>query len=1003
LRLVYHNEELPNDLLLAYDENIVRHWKRITERRNRGGHVLHMKYFQYLALLFTEIYLDRYFRGPEKLLADLNAHVEAFNAGQVHVPGAGVPGGPIPEASRVDAFTRDDLNKVAFWMAMGAGKTLIMHVNVLQYLHYLELHGRKSDLNRIILLTPNEGLSRQHLEEFALSGIPADLFQKDAPTLFTEKAVEVIDIHKLREEMGQKTVAVEAFEGNNLVLVDEGHAGARTDTGVWMERRRQLCERGFSFEYSATFGQAMQGRERDLAHVYAKAIILDYSYRHFYRDGYGKEYHILNLADDSDEDARRRYFTACLLAFYQQQKLYRDRAAEFRPYLIEKPLLIFVGGKVTAIRKEGGRPVSDVTDILLLLAEFVRDRRTSVAIIKRLLAGKSDLLDPAGRDIFSDAYTYLGTLGTTPEQVYEDVLATLLNAPHGGALHVENLKGTDGEIALRIGDNEPFGLVNVGDASGLCRLCETHDELAVADRDFSGSLFQGINAEDSTVNVLIGSKKFTEGWSSWRVSTMGLMNIGRTEGPMIIQLFGRGVRLKGWDYTLKRSGKIVGLRAPRHILTLETLNVFGVRADYMGHFRKYLEDEGLPSEEERVAVTLPVVKNLGRKKLKVIRLPDEIDFKRNGPKPTLAEPPDHIRRHPVAVDWYPKLQAMASVGRGGSPQTVVRAPAYFDDVHLAFMDLDAVYFEIQRHKNERAWHNLNLPREAVGELLQRKDWYVLYASDEAMQFRSFRGVRTWQEMAAALLKKYCDRYYYHRKREYEQDHLEIRELDESDPNFFDEYQLMVAQSRSDIVEKLKELEGILRSGKLREFDVPSLRVVMFDRHLYQPLLHAEGDAVEVRPVTLETVSERDFVLDLKAFCVGNPGFLAGKELYLLRNLSRGRGIGFFEAGGFYPDFILWLLAGAHQYISFVDPKGLRNVEGLQDPKVRFHETIKELERDLADPDVTLNLFIVSGTRYDDLLFRDAATRVDLEARNVLFQYEGRPTYVSQLLSSIVKH
>ena len=56
--------------------------------------------------------------------------------------------------------------------------------------------------------------------------------------------------------------------------------------------------------------------------------------------------------------------------------------------------------------------------------------------------------------------------------------------------------------------------------------------------------------------VLIGSKKFTEGWSSWRVSTMGLMNVGQGEGAQIIQLFGRGVRLKGHCMSLKRSGKI---------------------------------------------------------------------------------------------------------------------------------------------------------------------------------------------------------------------------------------------------------------------------------------------------------------------------------------------------------------------------------------------------------------------------------------------------------------
>ena len=68
---------------------------------------------------------------------------------------------------------------------------------------------------------------------------------------------------------------------------------------------------------------------------------------------------------------------------------------------------------------------------------------------------------------------------------------------------------------------------------------------STGEREFSGSLFHEINKPHSTVNLLIGSKKFTEGWNSWRVSTMGLMNVGKTEGSQIIQLFGRGVRLKG--------------------------------------------------------------------------------------------------------------------------------------------------------------------------------------------------------------------------------------------------------------------------------------------------------------------------------------------------------------------------------------------------------------------------------------------------------------------------
>ena len=93
---------------------------------------------------------------------------------------------------------------------------------------------------------------------------------------------------KLKEETGEKTVAVDAFEGNHLVLVDEGHRGASAGgDGTWMRFRNALCEKGFSFEYSATFGQAVKGNQ-GLTDLYARSTLFDYSYRWFYGDGVGK-------------------------------------------------------------------------------------------------------------------------------------------------------------------------------------------------------------------------------------------------------------------------------------------------------------------------------------------------------------------------------------------------------------------------------------------------------------------------------------------------------------------------------------------------------------------------------------------------------------------------------------------------------------------------------------------------------------------------------------------
>jgi hypothetical protein len=161
--------ELPDDLLLEYDQTIVAVTQRLNERRlMKGEPPIVWKYFQYLALLFTEIYLDRYFRNPRALLVALNQRVAAWNEGVEAADRIT----PLDESA--DAWPQ--LNKVAFWMATGSGKTLLMHAHILRYRRFLQAHGRSHELNRSILLTPNEGLSQQHLREFENAGIEAEIF-----------------------------------------------------------------------------------------------------------------------------------------------------------------------------------------------------------------------------------------------------------------------------------------------------------------------------------------------------------------------------------------------------------------------------------------------------------------------------------------------------------------------------------------------------------------------------------------------------------------------------------------------------------------------------------------------------------------------------------------------------------------------------------------------------------------------------------------------------------
>jgi hypothetical protein len=143
-----------------------------------------------------------------------------------------------------------------------------------------------------------------------------------------------------------------------------------------------------------------------------------------------------------------------------------------------------------------------------------------------------------------------------------------------------------------------------------------------------------------------------------------------------------------------------------------------------------------------------------------------------------------------------------------------------------------------------------------------------------------------------------------------------------------------------------------------------------------------------------------FVEDLKAFHDNADGFFDDKELYLLRNLSKGRGVGFFEAGNFHPDFILWLLVSDRQHVIFVDPKGIRNL-GASDPKIQFFKTIKEIEQRLQDPKVVLDSFIVSNTPSYTMQMLWSMAKPAMASQHILFQEEDKDTYVRSMLVKVV--
>lgn len=943
------------DDLLEYHANITTLSERL---RMAAAHGRTWKPHQYLALLFAERFFDRYFGDREALLRDLNR----FRPGRGNEP----------------IYRDEDLRLLAIQSATGSGKTLLMHANILQYRRYLRRAGGR--LNNIVLLTPNERMSEQHERELRVSGLHARLFSPDAPKdLF--RPVEILDINKLAEKKGIKRVAVSDFGDDNLVLVDEGHLGASGKT--WRQRRAELARGGFTIEYSATFDQVTR-RDDDLRRAYAKGLLFDYGYHDFHADGYGKDYRISNLPRGMEDANSDMYLLGCLLTFYQQCRLYRKLTGERHPFHLSRPLWVFLGKTVRGSSRVDEEAKSDVLRILDFLGFFLARDEVVTPMLGRLLEGRSGLAHPVGGgDYFAGRFPHLS--GEGPARLYRDICETLFYA--AGRLRVVYLTTGDGELHLRVGDADPFGVVNVGDSAGLYKLLsrrENPDFDLERNPGFSDRLFHEVDRPDSPVTVVVGARRFIAGWNSWRVSTMGLMHVGVGEGPEIIQMFGRGVRLKGWNLTLKRHRESGGPPPSdaAGLAELETLHIFGLRANYMEAFEQILRAEGIAFEP----VPLPVTWNFAKKTdLKLIRRKKDLEYEKSRERPRLPGPREPLRPR-VDLDLYSRLQSTESAGAStDTGREAAESPSpeknrVFLPDFAGFFRRDRVYAALLDHKRRRGWHNLVIDRGTVDALLEDEDWYDLRIPPEALREKGFARIRQLEDIAVALLSEYAEVCWRSQRRAWDHERLEVVKLTANDPNHIREYRLSAHAGETELVEQVRDLAKDVAAN-----EVPGLWALWYEQHAYRPLLQAnEKCRVTVQPAALDKNEAK--VVDRLAGLARPPApVLEGRELFLIRNLTGGRGVSFFDDFHYYPDFIVWLKGEADQHVVFLDPKGLSRFGRRERSKVGLHTEIREIEAKAreSDPDLFLHSYVLSVTPPEDI-GEEERSRAEWERDGVYF-------------------
>ena len=325
---------------------------------------------------------------------------------------------------------------------------------------------------------------------------------------------------------------------------------------------------------------------------------------------------------------------------------------------------------------------------------------------------------------------------------------------------------------------------------------------------------------------------------------------------------------------------------------------------------------------------------------------------------------------PPGETWHPPA------GRSGADGlTAVVAHAGRDvsipAASLELVDWQKIYLELLEYKERKGLTNLAVrpetPRKIVA-ISQPATLYSLVADESVVAPRSFADTALLHEATVSILRKYTDKFYHVRQERWDSEHMVYTELDSEDANFQD-YTVRIARGEAQLIAAIQKL--IEEGDRIYREDTRELRSIHFDRHLYQPLLVEQGDKVKSQPPGLND-SERRFAEDMRTYCRSEKDkSLAHKEVYLLRNLSRGKGIGFFEKRGFYPDFILWIKDDFAQRIVFIDPHGMLRAEAyMHDDKARLHESLPELAKATGErtklKNVALDSFLVSATPYEDL-------------------------------------
>ncbi len=851
------------------------------------GQTFKLRYYQVLALLFTECFFT-------------DQQSDGYN-----------------ENSR-----QETQRMLAYWMATGSGKTLVMHLNVLQYLHHF--CQKDNALLQIVLTTPLANLIKQHERELA------PYIRKLNETYNNRIELTIDTTQGLLQKEDDYFHLPDEGEIRRLILVDEAHIGLTSQqSGKFRELRNRLNVRNsFLFEYSATFHNIA----KELADEYDSAIIYRYDYARFYSDGYGKDHFFKPIAEDTivdeSEEKIKDNLDECLRVMEEKLQIFNSVQKDEQydnDLTAHRPLMAFMGHTVENPKDEGKRDeVSDIQKVL----------------------------------------DYLAALSEAERQKFRSIFGGDIIGP----LVVARKPDNNSELLLSYGDGEKWGMINVGDVTSFYNSIPNDRIVTRVEPIENPSLhFENLDNETSPINVLIGSRKFAEGWNSYRLSVIGLINLGKSKGNLIIQIFGRGVRLRGKGGDGKR--QYIDHKPDYHfpyqnvesnIRRLQTLTVYSLKQSYLKRFLDEVHTGGVSLQHVFKIQVNPMLFKIDsstsvdfeeyRQKLPIFKQRKIVGtgIKRvtlNGNEIHYTYFDNGTEESRIMNNWR-KLALDYRTDKGKN------APNVYEDL---------------RENNEK--YSCYLNRAKLATVIRReaeKNQLQLYSKENyeptIIDFLSLiRDIRyqeqgqdpiAWtdrlnRQIVIDVARNLRNRINAHINRA----NYVYEPLERDD--FIYEYTVTKEFPTQDELgtfsEQVKNAASDAFQGNPHAQIKNKLQLSLprGHRHIYRPLMLPQEEVenehrdVKVSPDRLNA-GEKKFVENLTEYIKLNYQRNERYEFYLMRNAQK---IGIYlesDAGSYYPDFVLWVLDTQQDitHILFIDPKGERDITGGTKSNYKSHPKVK---------------------------------------------------------------